>query len=142
ERPLFTEESGKCPFLTPTTLEEVDETPDRFVMSTSGGYCQGTDGTGRVSRALFVPIGGQWWIVQDDNDHPSYALVHRAGSRFFSYLPKCDEFPADRLRRLGVTFSADQRDCTANDARQIDTLFRSWRWGLFHQPSGEMRIVS
>jgi len=141
ERPLFSEDRGHCPFTTPTTLEEIDETPSRVVFTASGGYCQATDNEGRVSRALFAPIGAQWWIVQDDQDHPAYALVHREGSRIVEYLPKCEEFSADRLRRLGVTFDEGQRECTANDARQIDELFRSWRYRPFPRPVGAFRIL-
>ncbi len=141
EHPLFTEDRGQCPFTTPTTLEEIDETPSRVTFAASGGYCQATDNEGRVSHALFVPIGGQWWIVQDDDEHPSYALIHREGSRMVEYLPKCEEFSPDRLRRLGVTFDEGQRECTANDASQINTLFRSWRYRLFPKPVGAFRIV-
>jgi len=141
ERPLFAEASGHCPFTTPTLLEETDETPSHFVFEASGNYCQTTNDEGKVERTLFVPIGGQWWIVQDDDEHPSYILVHRTGSRMMQYLPKCEEFSADRLQRLGVTFDAEQHNCTANDAHQIDTLFRSWRWGWFHRPVGAFRIV-
>lgn len=141
ERPLFEEASGHCPFAAPTTLEEMDETPSLFIFEASGGYCQTTDDHGKVSRTLFVPIGGQWWIVQDDDEHPSYILVHRTGARMVQYLPKCEEFSEDRLRRLGVIFDTERRYCAANDAHQIDTLFRSWRWGLFHQTVGVFRIV-
>jgi len=141
ERPLFAEASGHCPFTTPTLLEETDETPSHFVFEASGNYCQTTNDEGKVERTLFVPIGGQWWIVQDDDEHPSYILVHRTGSRMMQYLPKCEEFSESRLRQLGVTFDAERRYCTANDAHQIDVLFRSWRWGWFHQPVGAFRIV-
>jgi hypothetical protein len=141
ERPLFEEASGRCPFTAPTSLEEMDETPSLFVFEPSGNYCQTTDDHGKVSRTLFVPIGGQWWIVQDDDEHPSYILVHRTGSRMMQYLPKCEEFSESRLRQLGVTFDSERRYCTANDAHQIDALFRSWRWGWFHQPVGAFRIV-
>lgn len=141
ERPLFSEDRGQCPFTTPTTLEEIDATPSRVVFTASGRYCQATDENGAVSRALLVPIGAQWWIVQDEEEHSFYALVHREGSRIVEYLPKCEEFSADRLRRLGVTFSDDQRECTANDARQIDTLFRAWRNRLFPKPAGAFRIL-
>jgi hypothetical protein len=147
EHPLFAESRGQCPFTTPTAIEEVDkdaspsETPERYTFIASGGYCQTMDHTGRVSHALFVPIGDQWWIVQDDDEHPSYGLIHREGARVLEYLPKCEEFPADRLRRLGVTFNEQQTECTANDPRQIDTLFRSWRDSGHHEPGGELRIV-
>jgi hypothetical protein len=141
ERPLFAEASGHCPFTVPTTLEEVDETPSRFVFETSGGYCRTTDDQGKISRTLFVPIGGQWWIVQDDDEHPSYILMHRVRSRLIQYVPKCEEFSADRLRRLGVTFDTERRYCTANDAHQIDVLFRSWRFGFFHHPIGAFHIA-
>jgi|SRR6185312_12447661 len=142
EHPLYTEDRGQCPFATPTTLEEIGETSERFTFVASGGYCQATDGNGRVSRALFVPIGAQWWIVQDDDEHPSYALIHREGSRLVEYLPKCNEFSADGLRRLGVTFDDRQEECTVNDAHQIDTLFRSWRYRLFPKAVGAFRILS
>lgn len=141
ERPLFSEASGHCPFTTPTSLQEIDETPSAFVFEPDGGYCRATNDQGKVSRTLFVPIGGQWWIVQDEGENPSYLLVHRTGSRLTQYLPKCEEFSESRLRQLGVTFDADRRSCTANDAHQIDVLFRSWRWGWFHQPVGAFRIV-
>jgi hypothetical protein len=141
ERPLFAEASGQCPFIAPTTLQEIDETPSTFVFAPDGAYCRATNDQGKVSRTLFVPIGGQWWIVQDDGEHPSYLLVHRTGSRLMQYLPKCEEFSESRLRQLGVTFDSERRYCTANDAHQIELLFRSWRWGWFHQPVGAFRIV-
>lgn len=141
ERRLFPEERGQCPFTAATTLEEIDETPTRFVFEPSGAYCQTTNEDGRVERTLFVPIGSNWWIVQEDKDNPSYVLVHRSGSRFSEYLPKCEDFSADRLRRLGVTFDDQRQNCTANDSRQIETLFRFWRYGWFRQEVGAFRIL-
>ena len=142
EHPLYTEDRGQCPFASATTLEEIGENAERYTLAASGGYCQSTDANGRVSRALFVPIGAQWWIVQDDDEHPSYALIHREGSRLIEFLPKCEEFSPLRLRQLGVTFDEGQRECTANDARQIDTLFGSWRYRFFPKPVGALRIVA
>jgi len=127
--PLFEEERGQCPFATPTVYEEIDETPDRFVFETDGEYCKITNAEGGVRYALFVPIGRNRWIVQSEEDRPSYAIMQRRGDRLTQYLPRCSDFSASRLRRLGVQFDDERDRCTATDARQIETLFRSWGGG-------------
>jgi hypothetical protein len=126
--PVFAEDRGQCPFATPTLYEEVDPESDsvnRFTFETDGAYCKITDPRGEVSRALFVPSGRNRWIVQGDEEHPSYAIMRRSGDRLTQYLPRCQQFSASRLRRLGVTFDEDQRNCTVTEARQIETLFHS-----------------
>lgn len=123
--PVFSEDRGQCPFTTPTAYNEVDETPYRFVFETDGHYCKVTGPDGDVTLALFVPSGRNRWIVQGDEEHPSYIIMRRSGDRLTQYLPRCQDFSESRLRRLGVTFDADRRYCTVTEARQIETLFRS-----------------
>lgn len=127
--PVFSEDRGQCPFTTPTVYEEVDETPYRFVFETEGAYCKVTDPDGDVTLALFVPMGRNRWIVQGDEESPSYAILRRSGDRLTQYLPRCSDFSASRLRRLGVTFDDERNRCTVTEARQIETLFRSWGGG-------------
>jgi hypothetical protein len=63
--------------------------------------------------------------VQGDEEHPTYAIMRRSGDRLRNYLPRCQDYSASRLRRLGVTFDEDRRNCTVTEARQIEALFRS-----------------
>jgi hypothetical protein len=127
--PVFSEDRGQCPFTTPTAYNEVDETQYRFVFETEGAYCKITGPDGDVTLALFVPLSRNRWIVQGDEEHPSYTIMRRSGDRLTSYVPRCQDFPPSRLRRLGVTFDEDRRNCSVAEARQIETLFRSWGGG-------------
>jgi hypothetical protein len=127
--PVFSEDRGQCPFTAPMVYEEVDETPYRFTFETDGAYCKVTDPDNDVTLVLFVPLGRNRWIVQGDEEHPSYIIMRRNGDRLTQYLPRCQDFSASRLRRLGITFDEDRRNCTVTDARQIETLFRSWGGG-------------
>ena len=141
--PLFEEARGRCPFAVPTHFVELGEAgapPMRVTFSTEGGYCRFTKEDGETERALFVPIGRNWWIVQGDEERPSYLLVLRSGRRLIQYLPRCADFSTRRLDRLGVAYDEAQRYCTADDPRQIETLFRAWR-SPFRQASGGFRQV-
>ena len=140
--PLFADTRGQCPFATPTIYEEVDEHPARFLFARDGANCVTTDEQGKQTRTLFVPIGGDWWIVQGADPHPSYMLIHRSGGRLIQYAPPCHDFSASRLSRLGVTYDDERRECTATQARQIETLFRAWRYGWFHQPGDIYREMA
>lgn len=126
--PVFSADRGQCPFTTPTLYEEVDPESDavnRFTFETDGAYCKITDPAGEVSHALFVPSGRERWIVQGDEERPTYMIMRRGGDRLRQYLPRCQDYSASRLRRLGVTFDEERRYCTLTEARQIETLFRS-----------------
>jgi hypothetical protein len=143
--PLFGEARGKCPFTTPTTYEAVEpnsnHAPLRFLFETDGAYCKTTGPDDKITRTLFVPIGSGWSIVQGDEAQPSYLLIHVSGRQFTEYLPRCADFSASALRRVGVSFDENQNRCTATNAHQIEALFRSWRWG-FHRASGAFRAVA
>lgn len=123
--PVFSEDRGHCPFATPAVYEEIDETPYRFTFETAGAYCKVTDPEGDVTLALFVPFGRNRWIVQGDEAHPSYSIMRRSGDRLTQSLPRCQDFSASRLRRLGVAFDEERRNCIVTEARQIETLFRN-----------------
>lgn len=126
--PVFSEDRGQCPFTTPTLYEEIDPNSDavnRFTFETDGAHCKITGPDGDVSLALFIPSGRNRWIVQGDEEHPTYAVMRRSGDRLSQYLPRCQQFSASRLQRLGVTFDEERRYCTVTAARQIETLFRS-----------------
>jgi hypothetical protein len=126
--PVFAENRGRCPFEAPTLYEEVDPNAEgpaaRFTFETDGAYCKITDPDGEVTRALFVPSGRNRWIVQGDEERPTYAIMRRSGDRLRQYLPRCQDFSASRLRRLGIAFDEDRRNCTVSEARQVETLFR------------------
>lgn len=139
EGPVFAEARGDCPFAAPANYREIDDgVTDVFIFASDGAYCSITNARGEVDRALFVPIGRNWWIVQGEEDRPSYALMHRTGDRLVQYHPRCEEFSAARLRRLGVAFDEERQNCTVSEARQIETLFRSWR-SPFRMASGAYR---
>ena len=127
--PVFAEDRGQCPFTTPTLYDEIDETPYRFVFETDGAYCKVTDTDGNATRALFVPLGRDRWIVQGDEAQPTYAIMRRRGDRLIQYMPRCQDFSAARLRRLNVTFDEDRERCTVKDAHQVEALFRTWSGG-------------
>lgn len=142
--PLFEPARGACPFEAPTTLTEVEQDgtlKERFTFESDGAFCRTTDPQGKVTRSLFVPFGSDWWIVQDEGEAPTYILMHRSGRKYLQYLPRCHDFTAARLTRLGVAFDEDRQKCTATDARQIETLFRSWR-NPFRSPSGAFEVVA
>jgi hypothetical protein len=98
-------------------------TPGQFLFETDGASCKVTDPDGDISHALFVPMGRNWWIVQGDEARPSYFLMRRRGERLTQYMPRCEDFSASRLMRLGVTFDQDRKTCTVTEARQIDACF-------------------
>ena len=125
ESPLFDAARGACPFETPASYQEIDAT-ERLVFEADGPYCRITNATGTVSRSLFVAIGGDWWIVQDKQQRPTYGLMHLEGARLAQFTPRCADFSPARLRSLGVAFDKDRTVCTADRAEQIETLFRSW----------------
>ncbi|MEQ1818429.1 MAG: hypothetical protein ABL871_07435 [Terricaulis sp.] len=122
--PVYSADRGQCPFTTPTLYEETEE-PNRFTFETEGHYCKVTGPDADVTLALFIPIGRERWIVQGDEEHPTYMIMRRSGDRLTQYLPRCQDYSASRLRRLGITFDEDRRYCTVTEARQIETLFRS-----------------
>lgn len=136
--PVFSEDRGQCPFTTPTLYEEIDDTPYRFVFESDGAFCKVTDADGNITRTLFVPLGRDRWIVQGAESRPTYAILRRRGDRLTQYIPRCGDFSAARLNRLGVSFDAERNRCTVTDAHQIETLFRSWRGG---RPTGAYRRV-
>jgi hypothetical protein len=78
--------------------------------------------------------------VQGDEERPTYMMMHRSGRRLTQYTPSCADFSAQRLRRLGVAYDEERKQCTATQARQIETLFRSWRSGS-HPASGAYREI-
>ena len=127
--PVFAEDRGQCPFARPTVYEEIDQTPYRFVFESDGAYCKVTDPDGDVTRALFIPLGRDRWIVQVDGPQPTYMIMRRNGERLTQYMPRCRDFSASRLRRLGVVFDEERERCTVTEAPQIETLFRSWGGG-------------
>jgi hypothetical protein len=130
DEPVFSEERGQCPFSAPTSYDEIDDTPYRFVFETDGAYCKVTGPDDNVTRTLFVPLGRERWIVQgEDEQRPTYAIMRRRGDRLIQYIPQCRDFSADRLRRLGVIFDEERSRCTVKDAHQVETLFRSWSGG-------------
>jgi hypothetical protein len=124
--PVFSEGRGQCPFTTPTLYEETEE-PNRFLFETEGAYCKVTGPDADVTLALFIPIGRERWIVQGDEEHPTYMIMRRNGDRLTQYLPRCQDYSASHLRRLGIAFDEERRYCTVTEARQIETLFRSAR---------------
>lgn len=126
--PVFSEDRGQCPFTTPTLYNERDpesDAPNRFTFETDGAYCKVTGPDADVTRVLFIPSGRNRWIVQGDEERPSYVIMRRSGDRLTQYLPRCQDFSASRLRRLGVTFDEERRNCTITEAQQIETLLRS-----------------
>lgn len=141
--PVFEEARGRCPFTTPTLFEEIADNeaePIRMTFETDGAYCRFTRADKETERALFVPMGRNWWIVQGDEERPSYMLLHRSGRRLTQYFPRCADFSERRLNGLHVQYDESQRYCTVSEARQIETLFRSWR-SPFRTPSGAFREV-
>jgi hypothetical protein len=143
ERPLFDPARGACPFATPASYQETDRSSstERLVFETDGAYCKITNSTGTVSRRLFVPMGRDWWIVQDKEQRPTYGLMHLAGTRLTQFTPSCSDFSPMRLRSLGVAFNKERTVCTADSAQQIETLFRSWR-SPFRQASSAYQRIS
>ena len=107
------------------TLYEETEEPNRFLFETEGNYCKVTGPDGDVTLALFIPIGRERWIVQGDEASPTYMIMRRSGDRLRQYLPRCQDYSASRLRRLGITFDGERRYCTVTEASQVETLFRS-----------------
>lgn len=145
QAPVFDAARGACPFATPTHYRELEQGQSRpaadaalFTFETDGASCKTTDENGKATHALFVPIGGDWWIVQSDDEHPYYSMMHRSGGVLRQYLPKCQDFSESRLRRLNVTFDDERQYCTVTDAHQVETLFRSWR-SPFRAPAGAFR---
>src|SRR5262249_3019705 len=142
----FDSARGACPFATPTHYRELEQGQSRpaadaelFTFETDGAFCKTTDGSGKVTHTLFVPIGGDWWIVQSDDAHPNYLMMHRSGDVLREYAPKCQDFSESRLRSLDVAFDDDRQYCTVTQARQVETLFRSWRWWPFRPAVGAFR---
>ena len=141
--PVFEEARGRCPFSAPTLFKEIadnDAEPIMMTFEPDGAYCRFTQADREPERALFIPMGRNWWIVQGDEERPSYMLLHRSGARLTQYLPRCADFSESRLNRLQVQYDEGQRYCTVTEAHQIETLFRSWR-SPFRAPSGAFREV-
>jgi hypothetical protein len=144
EEPAFEAARGACPFAVPTSYQEAEEgAATRFVFETEGAYCKTTSDDGsEPSLSLFVPIGSNWWVVQDEgDDQTSYSMIRRTGARLLHYYPRCKDFSAARLRRLGVAFDEGRDTCTVDSAGQIETLFKSWR-SPFRQAMGALEEIA
>ena len=139
--PLFAPERGACPFPTGQRFETLQSDPEEgpltagaekpvLTVAVDGTHCVLTrDDEPEPQRTLFIPMGRNAWIVQSETGGPLYFVARRRGDRLTFHFPDCDHFSARRLRRLGVVTEDEsgRTTCLASDARQIETLFRSWR---------------
>ncbi len=140
-QPLFAPERGACPFAADERFETVQADPEagplaegvdrptlRFAVD--GAHCMAArSDEPEVERLLFVPLRRGAWIVQSEAGSPLYFIARLRGDRLSFHFPDCDHFGEGHLRRLGIVTedAAGRTTCLANDARQIETLFRSWR---------------
>ncbi|MDX2237471.1 MAG: hypothetical protein NW203_07895 [Hyphomonadaceae bacterium] len=140
-QPLFAPERGACPFAAEERFETVQADPEAgplpdgadrptLRIATHGAHCLAErSDEPEVERLLFVPLRRGAWIVQSETDSALYFIARLRGDRLSFHFPDCDHFSESRLRRLGVVTEDDagRSTCLANDARQIEILFRSWR---------------
>jgi hypothetical protein len=140
-QPLFAPARGACPFAAEDRFETVQADPEagplpegvvrptlRFTIDGAHCLAERSDEP-EVERLLFVPLRRGAWIVQSETDSSLYFIARLRGDRLSFHFPDCDHFSEGRLRRLGVVTEdeAGRSTCVANDARQIESLFRSWR---------------
>jgi hypothetical protein len=143
--PLYLEAAGACPFTQPTDLVMTEnDAEERIRFEADGAFCKTTEAAlegkaEKTDRVLFVPIGANTWILQDDDaGAQTYHFMTRSGRTWRAFAPKCEDLSDGRLKKLNLALEANGRDCIVTSAEQLEAAIRAWR-GPFRRPSGLYR---
>lgn len=140
--PLYADSAGSCPFAEPTELVLTENGQEEHIrFEADGAFCKTTepasDGqAAKIDRVLFVPVGANIWVLQDDDaGAQTYAYMTRSGRTWRTFSPQCDDLTGAQRNRLGLQLEANGRDCIVTTAAQLEAAIRAWR-GPFRRASG------